>query len=120
MFFKKQVNWFKLFPSIEAANNRLEVGRVTSMQVGKKKICLARTSEGFYAVNDRCPHNGASLGNGHCTDQGSVVCPVHRYHFDLKTGRAKSGLGDYVRPYPIEVREDGVYIGFEETVFTLF
>ncbi len=120
MLFKKQTNWVKLFPSMEAASNRLAVGRVTTMQVGKKKICLAHTAEGFFAVNDRCPHNGASLGSGSCTEQGSVVCPVHRYHFDLKTGRAKSGLGDYVQPYPIEVRDDGVYIGFEETVFTLF
>lgn len=120
MFFKKQVNWFLLFPSLEAANNRIAVGRVTSMQVGKKKICVAHTTEGFFAVNDKCPHNGASLGAGHCTEQGSVVCPVHRYHFDLKTGRAKSGLGDYVQPYPIEVRADGIYIGFEETIFTLF
>jgi nitrite reductase/ring-hydroxylating ferredoxin subunit len=120
MFFKKQLVWIKLFDSVEAAHNRVKPGHVTTMEAGKKKICLAHTSEGLFAVNDKCPHNGASLGNGFCTDEGSVVCPVHRYHFDLKTGRAKSGGGDYVQPYPIEVREDGVFIGFEETVFTLF
>lgn len=81
---------------------------------------MAHTTEGFFAVNDKCPHNGASLGNGYCTAEGSVVCPVHRYHFDLKTGRAKSGLGDYVQTYPLETRNDGIYIGFEETVWNLF
>lgn len=120
MFFKKQITWVKLFDSLAAAHNRVGLGRVTTMDIGRKKICLARNTEGLFAVNDRCPHNGASLGNGFCTDEGSVVCPLHRYHFDLKTGRARSGLGDYVQPYPIEVREDGVFIGFEETVFTLF
>jgi nitrite reductase/ring-hydroxylating ferredoxin subunit len=120
MLFKKQTNWFKLFSSIDAANAQVSIGNVTTIHVGKKKICLAHTTEGFFAVNDKCPHNGASLGNGYCTAEGSVVCPVHRYHFDLKTGRAKSGLGDYVQPYPIEVRDDGIFIGFEETVWNLF
>ncbi|HEY0031298.1 MAG TPA: Rieske (2Fe-2S) protein [Bacteroidia bacterium] len=120
MFFKKEISWVKLFDSIVAANNRLSVGRVTTIDVAGKKVCLARTEAGFFAVNDKCPHNGASLGNGFCTDEGSVVCPVHRYHFDLKTGRAKSGLGDVVRTYPIEVREDGVFIGFEKLVWNLF
>lgn len=118
--FKKKINWYKLFESIEAGNQMVSVGRVTTLYVGKKKICIAHTKEGFFAVNDKCPHNGASLGNGYCTDEGSVVCPMHRYHFDLKTGRAKSGLGDFVQPYPIEVRENAVFIGFEEVSWNLF
>jgi nitrite reductase/ring-hydroxylating ferredoxin subunit len=120
MLFKKKIIWLKLFESITAANNQLAVGKVTSIQVGKKKVCVAHTDSGFFAVNDKCPHNGASLGNGFCTNEGSVVCPVHRYHFDLKTGRAKSGGGYFVQNYPIEVRDDGVFIGFEETVWNLF
>lgn len=120
MFFKTSINWYKLFNSIEAANNHIAIGSVVTIQCGKKKVCLARTNEGFYAVADKCPHNGASLGNGYCTKEGSVVCPVHRYHFDLKTGRAKSGIGDVVETYPIELRADGVFIGFKETVFNLF
>lgn len=120
MFFKKITKWHKLFDSLEAANTRLALGKVTSLQVEKKKICLVHTTEGFFALNDKCPHNGASLGSGLCSKQGTVVCPVHRYHFDPKTGRSKSGLGNYVQPYPIEVREDGVYIGFEELKWDLF
>jgi nitrite reductase/ring-hydroxylating ferredoxin subunit len=118
--FETKINWYKLFDSVEAAARMVSTGNVITMQVGKKKICIANTSSGFFAVNDKCPHNGASLGNGYCTDEGSVVCPVHRYHFDLKTGRAKSGLGDCVETYPIEIRETGVFIGFKETVWNLF
>jgi len=118
--FERKIHWYKLFDSTEAASRMLAVGNVTTMQVGRKKICLAHTSEGFFAVNDRCPHNGASLGNGYCTNEGSVVCPLHRYHFDLHTGRAKSGLGDAVETYPIEIRDDGMFIGFKETSWKLF
>ena len=117
MFFKKQIIWFKLFESLIAANAQIAEGRVSTISVNNKKICIAHTHEGFFAVQDKCPHNGASLGNGFCTAQGSIVCPVHRYSFDLKTGRATSGGGDAARTYPLEVREDGIYIGFEKTVW---
>jgi len=117
MFFKKIINWHKLFDSIDAINAQVAIGKVTTINVGRKKICLAHTADGFFAVNDKCPHNGGSLGNGYCTAEGSVVCPVHRYHFDLRTGRAKSGLGDFVQTYPLEIRDDGVYIGFEQFVW---
>lgn len=120
MFFKKTIKWYKLFDSINSANEFLAVGKITNITCGKKKICLAHTNEGFFAVNDKCPHNGASLSSGYCTNEGSVVCPLHRYHFDLKTGRAKSGIGDFVQTYPIEIRDDGIYIGFEENVWNLF
>ncbi len=120
MLFEKKIIWHKLFDSAEAGNQMVKKGNVTTLTVGKKKICLAHNEEGFFAVNDKCPHNGASLGNGYCTKEGTVVCPVHRYSFDLKTGRARSGLGDCVETYPIEVREDGVFIGFREMVWNLF
>jgi len=116
MFFKKKTTWYKLFESVTAANTRIAEGRVTTILINNKKICVAHTKEGFFAMQDKCPHNGSSLGNGFCTEQNSVVCPVHRYSFDLKTGRATSGGGDAARTYPLETREDGIYIGFEKIV----
>ncbi|HXC06295.1 MAG TPA: (2Fe-2S)-binding protein, partial [Bacteroidia bacterium] len=60
------------------------------------------------------------LGKGWCTPEQTVVCPLHRYAFDLKTGRARTGLADYVDIYPVESRPDGIYIGIEESQFILF
>ena len=120
MLFERKIKWYKLFDSVADANACVAIGSVTTVVVRNKKVCVAHTSEGFFAVNDKCPHNGASLGSGFCTAEGSVVCPMHRYHFDLKTGRAKSGLGDFVQPYPIETRDDGIFIGFSELVWNLF
>lgn len=119
MFFERKIKWYKLFESAEAAVQQISANTVQTISVAGKKICIAHTQEGFFAVNDKCPHNGASLGNGYCTKENSIVCPLHRYHFDLKTGRAKSGLGDVVDTYPIEVRADGMYVGFKILTFTL-
>jgi nitrite reductase/ring-hydroxylating ferredoxin subunit len=120
MFFEKKIKWHKIFESAEAAAIQVSLDTVQTIVVAGKKICIAHTAQGFFAVNDKCPHNGASLGNGYCTKENSIVCPVHRYHFDLRTGRAKSGLGDVAMTYPLEIRSNGVFIGFNEIVWKLF
>ncbi len=120
MLFEKKIRWHKIFESFEGATQQVSLNTVQTITVAGKKICIAHTSEGLFAVNDKCPHNGASLGNGYCTKENSIVCPVHRYHFDLRTGRAKSGLGDAAITYPLEMRNDGVFIGFRETIWNIF
>jgi nitrite reductase/ring-hydroxylating ferredoxin subunit len=120
MLFERKIKWYKVFESATAAAQQIAENAVQTVFVAGKKICIAHTAEGFFAVNDKCPHNGASLGNGYCTKENSIVCPLHRYHFDLRTGRAKSGVGDVVATYPLEVREDGIYIGMKELVWKLF
>lgn len=117
--FSKKIVWHKLFDSVAAAEQRIAINQTTTIQVGTKKLCIAHTASGFYAVNDRCPHNGYSLGKGKCTDDDLVVCPIHRYAFDLKTGRSKNGSG-FAKPYPIEIREEGVFVGLEERSWNLF
>ena len=39
----------------------------------------------YFAINDLCPHMGASLASGHVEDH-AVTCPWHAWRFDLTTG----------------------------------
>ncbi|HWY36993.1 MAG TPA: nitrite reductase (NAD(P)H) small subunit [Bacteroidia bacterium] len=111
---EKKYRWFKIFSSEEEMKNNIALRRTYSMQVDGKKICLVHSTDGFYAVRDKCPHNGYPLSAGYCTEENSIVCPVHRYHFDLKTGRALSGIATRVETFPIKVAQNGVFLGFEE------
>lgn len=74
---------------------------------------MARTESGVFAVQDKCPHNGASLSRGMCSKQNEIVCPLHRYSFDLKSGKATSGGAFALKTYPIEFKNDGVYLGIK-------
>lgn len=78
-----------------------------------EKICVTRTQKGVYAVQDKCPHNGASLSKGFCSANNEIVCPLHRYSFDLQSGKATSGSGYALKTYPISVRPDGVFVGIK-------
>lgn len=120
MLIKRKINWYKIFNTIKEAERQIQLNKANTINVAGRKICIAHTSEGFFAVDDKCPHNGASLGSGFCSEDNAIVCPVHRYRFDLKTGRAKSGLGDAVRTYPVEIRDNGIYIGIEKLKWSLF
>jgi nitrite reductase/ring-hydroxylating ferredoxin subunit len=65
----------------------------------------------LYAFNDKCPHNGASLSRGSCNKKNEVVCPLHSYSFDLETGKSTLGGVFTLKTYPIEIKEDGIYVG---------
>ena len=69
------------------------------------RIAVFRREDGFHAVDDVCPHMGGSLGMGWCTDDGSVVCPLHGWEFRLSDGRGVWPAGLAIPTY--SVRHEG-------------
>lgn len=82
------------------------------IEVAGKKITLARHREMIYAFAYKCPHASGIMADGFVDALGQVVCPLHRYRFNLKNGRNTSGEGYYLKTYPLEQRPDGIYIAF--------
>ncbi|KAI0795865.1 DUF455-domain-containing protein [Abortiporus biennis] len=63
--------------------------------------------EQIYAMEAQCPHLGADISHAEieeCDDSLVLVCPWHRYDFDLRTGHSETGLKACT--YAIEVRTD--------------
>ena len=63
----------------------------------------------IYAFDNRCPHRGGSIGNG-TMKNGIISCPWHKWKFDSKTGKAIENEIHCLKVYPLEKRNDGVYI----------
>jgi len=71
------------------------------------KIALFRVGDRCAAINNRCPHAGASLGDGQF-DGINVKCPLHGFVVDVWRG-----LGSASKPvttYPVVVQGDTVCI----------
>ena len=103
--------WHKIadhINEIDFAQNNIAVAEVTG-----KKICIARFNDKIFAVAFKCPHAGGILADGHIDALGHIVCPLHRYKYSLENGRNVSGEGYYLKHWPVETREDGVFVGFE-------
>ncbi len=103
-----KLRWIKIADYIHeipfAANNIAEVS------AGGKKICVARFNDNLFAFAHKCPHASGYFISGYIDPLGNVVCPLHRYKFCMKNGRNVSGEGYYLKHWPVEVREDGIYV----------
>jgi len=107
-----QSSWHKIATKYEVDHDFvLPELTVKVIEVEGKKICLGRYKDEYYALDNKCMHAGASLGEGVCDAKGNVICPFHRYKYNLVTGKNTSGEGYYANTYPIEKREDGLYVG---------
>ena len=84
---------------------------IAVVEVKGKKICIARFKEEWHAFAYKCPHASGIMSEGYLDAIGNVVCPVHRYKFNLKNGRNTSGEGYYLKIYPVEVRGEAIFVG---------
>lgn len=89
----------------------LEEGKMQDFLVGDKQVCLLRRGDAVFAFAATCPHAGARFCDGWLDAQGRIVCPLHKYRFDPTNGRNTSGEGYKLKTYPVEIREDYIYIG---------
>lgn len=101
------LKWFKIEEMLP------EEDFVRQIKVNGKKLCVVRDHKKLYAVQNSCPHAGGILSGGWCKN-GYLICPIHRWEYHLGTGRGAQGQGDYIDIYPVEERENGIYIGFQE------
>jgi len=108
----KQYTWHKIADSeaelLQAEKALLEV------KAGDKTICITKHNNQWWACTAKCPHAGGTMADGYVDALGNIVCPLHRYKFSLQNGRNVSGEGYFLKIFPIEVREDGVFAGIEQ------
>lgn len=104
---KNQV-WCKV---LENADD-LPEGRVVSVTAEHKGLCLTHYEGKFAALDNKCPHQGGPLGEG-SIEKGYLRCPWHGWDFHPTTGKSPGGFDDEIKTFPVEVREDGVYVAVE-------
>lgn len=88
-------------------------GQIREVFVNRHSLCLVRKGEEILAFGARCPHSGGPLAGGRIDENGDVECPWHKMKFCPETGMNKSGKGNYMETYTVQIRKDGMYIGFK-------
>jgi len=91
----------------------LTVNKPVKLTAGTKSLCLVRTMNGLFAFNDGCPHMMFPLHQGRVNPFGEIVCALHSYRFNMKTGEEAERRGSDLVCHPLEWREDGLYVGVE-------
>ena len=106
-----KINWVKIAES--ETEIRFGDNNLAEVMAGDKRVCIGKYKDELFAFAAKCPHASGVLSEGFIDALGNVVCPLHRYKFCMKNGRNVSGEGYYLKHWPVEVREDGVYVGLE-------
>jgi 3-phenylpropionate/trans-cinnamate dioxygenase ferredoxin subunit len=77
-----------------------------SIEVDGVAVVVVRCGAELYAVEDRCTHDGETLGEAQVQDC-QIICPRHGAHFCLRTGEALTPPAyEPLRTYPVR-EQDG-------------
>ena len=77
------------------------------------QIALFRQGETVSAIDNVCPHAGASLADGY-VDGDSVACPWHCWEFSVVTGKCSTISNSDVDTYAVVVDEGIVKVEIPE------
>jgi nitrite reductase/ring-hydroxylating ferredoxin subunit len=108
----KQYKWHKIADTV--AELPFGPNGLCEVAAGGKTLCLAMQGGRLLACAHKCPHAGGAMADGFVDALGNIVCPLHRYKFSLQNGRNTSGEGYYLKTHPVQLRENGVFVGIEE------
>lgn len=105
-------HWHKVAES--EAELILGENQIAVVEVKGKKICLGKYQQEWFGFAYKCPHASGIMADGYIDAVGNVVCPVHRYKFSVKNGRNTSGEGYFLKTYPVQLREEGLFVGLPD------
>ncbi|MCC6999871.1 MAG: Rieske (2Fe-2S) protein [Deltaproteobacteria bacterium] len=103
-----------------ARTSQLKVGECRIVEMGShggptapRRIALYRLADGFYATQNECVHRGGELGDGIVSGGSHVVCPLHQWRFDIRTGACEVAPGTCIRTYPVKIEADVIMIDLD-------
>jgi nitrite reductase/ring-hydroxylating ferredoxin subunit len=84
-------------------------GKGVLASVDGRDVAVFRRGEELLAIGNDCPHQGGSLCDG-WVEGDIVVCPLHGWEFDMRTGACMTVPGESVPRYIATVEDRTVYL----------
>lgn len=100
--------------------DQIPVGAVDELAPGQRKlafnngrsIVLFNIDGTIHAIDNACPHNGASLASGQL--EGCVLrCPAHGLRFDVRTGCMPGAGGLSLTTFPVRAIDGKLVVNLE-------
>lgn len=90
--------------------NNIRPGEVKGFLIQNKQIAICRIKNEYFAFDEICSHQNASLASGWLEDY-TIECPIHGALFDVKTGEALSlPAVEDINTYEIKIRGDEIFV----------
>jgi len=103
------------------SSDQIPVGAVDEFGPGQRKLAfikgrgvvLFNIDGTIHAIDNSCPHQGASVANGHL-DGYVLSCPAHGLRFDLRTGCMPGAGGLSLTTFPVRTIDGRVFVSLED------
>jgi toluene monooxygenase system ferredoxin subunit len=92
-----------------AALHELRPGEMKGVFVEGRPIVVLNVGGQVCAYADRCAHKGVPLSTGRLIDD-TLLCDVHYWLYDARTGCGINPDGVALRKYPVAVQEEAIWI----------
>jgi nitrite reductase (NADH) small subunit len=93
-----------------AREGDIPAGEGRTYEVAGRLVALFFDGEAYHAMDDLCPHMGASLASGPFVD-GIVTCPWHAWRFRACDGAWCDNEKLKVNVFPVRVLNGSVEVG---------
>jgi nitrite reductase (NADH) small subunit/3-phenylpropionate/trans-cinnamate dioxygenase ferredoxin subunit len=87
-------------------------GQAKAYPVGEKIIAIFHQNNVYHAIDDTCPHMGASLSDGF-VEGGIVTCSWHAWRFRLSDGAWADNPRVSIGCYPVRILGDSIQVQLE-------
>jgi nitrite reductase/ring-hydroxylating ferredoxin subunit len=94
------------------ATDDIPEGGSRSFAHDSKRIAIFRTPKGYFACDNRCPHQGYALVRGDVRSE-VLTCAWHNWKFDLASGKCLHG-GENIRTYPVQVADGQILLNLAD------
>jgi nitrite reductase/ring-hydroxylating ferredoxin subunit len=96
----------------------IPVGEGASFQIGDRLVAVFNYQGQYRAIDDLCPHMGASLGAGYLDEDGTVTCPWHAWRFRVCDGKWADNPRLAVDTFEVRVVGDEIQVRQKPTGMT--
>ena len=95
-----------------AETNNVTPGSSVAVKLEGNFIGIHNVDGEYYAIDNICPHVGGVLHAGK-QEGGVIVCPIHEWKFDVKTGKCIWPGECELATYPLKVRGGDILVGVD-------
>ena len=90
-------------------------GTGKAFEFGDQMVAVFLETDGTYlAIDDLCPHMGASLASGHFSE-GIVTCPWHAWSFDARDGAWCDNRRLKIDTFEVRIQNDEIQLAAVES-----
>jgi len=84
-------------------------GQAALVTVDGEDVALFRRGGEIFAIGNTCPHQGGSLSDGFI-EGDIVICPLHGWEFDVRSGTCMTIPGESVPRYVVTVEAGAIFL----------